>query len=239
MPAGPATRTSRRGRSKAAGRPHGGHALAGFVLGMMAVSAAFLIGGPAGQSVPQSEAQESAASFAAVRMALDPEARPTGGAPTRAQPVAFATGDESLFTNRHATRIVLASAGIDAEVRPVGYTFRDGRLQYDVPQIEAGHYVGTAQPGRPGNTVIGGHVSRRGGAGIFAALPQVRAGDIVEVHQGEQTYRYIVTEIRIVAADATSVMSPTQDATLTLITCFPDDDYQERLVVVGRLIDSA
>ena len=245
MPGGSArTRAAApRRHARRARRAGGGHALGGFVLGLMAVSAGLLIGGPAGEDTPVSDARQRSASEAAVHVALDPGARPRAETPvlpsTGARPVSFTAGDEALFTNRHATRIVVPSADIDAGIRPVGYTFRGGRLQYDVPQLEAGHYVGTAEPGRPGNTVIGGHVNRRGGPGIFASLPRVTAGDVVEVHQGEQVYRYVVTEIRIVAADATSVMSPTQDATLTLITCFPDDDYQERLVVVGKLIDSA
>jgi sortase A len=121
-------------------------------------------------------------------------------------------------------------------VQPVGLVFTQGKLQYDVPYVEAGQYVGTAQPGRPGNAVIGGHVSRRGAPGVFAALPKVVAGDVVEVFRGDQVFRYSVTEIRVVASDATSVMSQTQDATLTLITCFPDDGLRERLVVVGKLM---
>ena len=84
--------------------------------------------------------------------------------------------------------------------------------------------------------VIGGHMARRGATGIFAALPKVVAGDVVEVYRGDSVYRYSITEIKVVAADATDVMSPTQEATLTLITCFPEDNYAERLVVVGKLL---
>jgi sortase A len=118
----------------------------------------------------------------------------------------------------------------------VGLVYRDGALQYDVPRIEAGQYAGTAAPGDAGNTVIGGHVARRGGLGVFASLPGVAVGDVVQVFRGERVFRYFITEIKVVAADATDVMSPTQEATLTLITCFPDDQYAERLVVVGRLL---
>jgi len=91
-------------------------------------------------------------------------------------------------------------------------------------------------PGQLGNSVIGGHVANRGGEAVFQHLPGVSAGDIIEVYSGDQMFRYSVTEIKVVAADATSVMSQTQDATLTLITCFPGQDYSERLVVVGKLL---
>jgi len=132
--------------------------------------------------------------------------------------------------------VVIKSVGIDAAVRPVGYVFQGGKLEYDVPRIDAGEYVTGAQVGKRGNAVIGGHVARRGVPGVFAKLPHVVAGDVVEVYRGDRLFRYSVVEIRIVAPDATSVMSQTQDATLTLITCFPDEQYQDRLVVVGRLL---
>jgi sortase A len=132
--------------------------------------------------------------------------------------------------------VVVPSVGIDALVEPVGYTFQHGRLDYDVPLHEAGHYVGSADPGDPGNVVIAGHVSTRSGLGIFENLPDVKAGDVVEVYRGGQVYRYSVVEIRIVAPDATDVMTQTQDATLTLITCFPTENFQHRLVVIGKLV---
>ncbi|MEI7926520.1 MAG: class F sortase, partial [Chloroflexota bacterium] len=144
--------------------------------------------------------------------------------------------DGALFSPLSATRVVIRSVGIDASVRPVGYVFQNGKLEYDVPRVEAGEYVTGVQVGKRGNAVIGGHVSRRGTPGVFAKLPNVAAGDVVEVYRGEKVFRYSITEIRIVAPDATSVMSQTQDATLTLITCFPDEAFQDRLVVVGRLL---
>ena len=137
---------------------------------------------------------------------------------------------------RGATRVVVPSVGIDSEVRSVGFTFQNGELRYDVPRLEAGQYVGTAEPGQAGNTVIGGHVATRGDAAVFQHLPGVNVGDIVEVYSGDRKFRYSITEIKRVAADATSVMGQTQDATLTLITCFPGQDYSERLVVIGKLL---
>jgi LPXTG-site transpeptidase (sortase) family protein len=153
-----------------------------------------------------------------------------------ADPQPFTADRESVINISNATRVVVESVGIDSEVRSVGFTFTNGRLRYDVPRFEAGQYVGTASPGDPGNTVIGGHVANRGGAAVFEHLPGVVAGDVIEVYSGDRLFRYSVTEIKVVAADATAVMGQTQDATLTLITCFPGQDYSERLVVVGKLL---
>ncbi|MCK9486267.1 MAG: sortase [Dehalococcoidia bacterium] len=212
-----------------------GHGLAGFALGIVAVAAGVLFAAPQAGDAPSSEAARMAESAAAVRLLLDPEATPSGGGADVA-PVAFSEQPDVLFSQRHATRIVIESVGLDALVSPVGLVYRDGRLHYDVPRVEAGQYAGTAAPGDAGNTVIGGHVARRGAAGVFQGLPDVSAGDVVRVFRGDRVFRYSITEIRVVAADATDVMSPTQEATLTLITCFPDDQYAERLVVVGRLL---
>lgn len=211
------------------------------VLTVLAVSSGALMAGTGREQAPGSEAQERAATGAAARIAsgggVRPEAAPWRP-PTAAEsnPVEFTPGTKATPTLRFASRVVIRSVGIDAAVQPVGLVFTGGKIQYDVPYVEAGQYVGTAQPGRPGNAVIGGHVSRRGSPGVFSKLPKVAAGDVVEVFRGDQIFRYSVIEIRVVASDATDVMSQTQDATLTLITCFPDDQLQERLVVVGKLM---
>jgi len=227
------TSNARRGRGAE-------HTLAGFTLGLVAAAVGLLFARPAIDQ-PLSEAARHAEQVAAVQLLADPSTRPGAvGASDTAdlERVAFTPEGEAsaLFSNRHATRVVISAIGLDASVSPVGLVFRGGELLYDVPQREAGQYVGTAAPGEPGNVVIGGHVARRGFGGIFETLPNVVAGDVVEVYRGDRVYRYFITEIKVVAADATDVMGSTQDATLTLITCFPDDNYAERLVVIGRLL---
>ena len=181
-------------------------------------------------------AAEAASKAAAVRLADDAGARPRTTAPAMAAVPQRFVATNATMTPQNATRVVVRSVGIDAGVQPVGYLYQNGKIEYDVPRLEAGEYVSSAKVGRPGNAVIGGHVSRRGLPGVFAKLPSVVAGDVVEVYRGDQVFRYSITEIRIVASDATSVMSQTQDATLTLITCFPGDSFQDRLVVRGKLL---
>lgn len=232
------TRAQQQGQA----RKQAGHGLAGFVIGILAVAVGVLFARPMDDVTPLGTTAREAEQAAAIRIAIDPDARPSGRAPASAtsssadHAVAFTPEDSPLFSHRHATRIAIPAVDLEATVNPVGLVYRGGRLQYDVPQREAGQYVGSAAPGTAGNTIIGGHVARSGGAGVFAALPDVRAGDVIEVYRGDASYRYSITEVKVVAADATDVMGPTQEATLTLITCFPDDNYAERLVVVGRLM---
>jgi sortase A len=194
---------------------------------------------PGGGFAPQLAAREEAERVAAFRMSLggDPfEALESEAAsPGAPEPLPLLAGAEVVPRPDHATRIRVESIGIDAEVRPVGVVFRDGALRYDVPRVEAGQYAGTGEPGRPGNAVIGGHVSTRGASGVFRALPTIALGQVIEVFQGDQVFRYEVQSIRTVSPDDVSVMAPTTDATLTLITCYADDDYSSRVVVVAKL----
>ena len=236
--------TSRKAERTASKRPAGKrasrvtHAVAGFTIGILAVGAGMLFAGTGLEQELQSEAAEAAAAVAAFQVAVagDEMPRPTPVTRPRADPQPFLASSESVIKLRSATRVVVESVGIDSEVRSVGYTFANGRLGYDVPRFAAGQYVGTAEPGESGNTVIGGHVANRGGTAVFERLPGVRTGDIIQVYSGDRIFRYSVTETKVVAADATAVMGQTHDATLTLITCFPGDDYSERLVVIGKLL---
>jgi LPXTG-site transpeptidase (sortase) family protein len=216
------------------------NASAGFVIGLLAVVTGFVFAGTGLELGPTSSAAQVAATNAAVRLAQDPSLRPSASAtpvaPAQPQPLLPPDQRDLLLRPEGATRVVVPSAGIDAQVEQVGYTYQNGHLDYSVPLREAGQYVGSAEPGSRGNTVIAGHVATRSGKGVFENLPQVKAGDIVEVYRGSEIYRYSVTDIRIVAPDATSVMSQTQDATLTLITCYPDNNFQNRLVVIGKLV---
>ena len=49
----------------------------------------------------------------------------------------------------------------------------------------------------------------------------------------------MVSEVRVVLPTAVEVMRQTPDATLTLITCYPDGDYSRRLVVIGKLVEGS
>lgn len=204
---------------------------------MLSLIVGFVFAGTGREGAARSEAQQHAAAVAAVRIALaGPTAEPPSEAPPDPTPQKLIEGADHVGTPSAATRIVIPAAGIDAEVRTVGYTFDQGQLQYDTPRREAGHYVGSADPGEKGNTVIAGHVSTRSGTAVFERLPEGDVGDVVEVYSGEELHRYQVTELRVVAADDLAAMARTSDATLTLITCFPDRNYQDRLIVIGKLL---
>ncbi len=98
-----------------------------------------------------------------------------------------------------------------------------------------GHVPGTALPGSDGpphNCVITGHRDSH-----FRRLGWLRPGNLVELDTpgGETTYR--IVQRRIVKPDAVSVLAPTPEPRLTLITCYPFTyigPAPERLVLIAE-----
>jgi len=103
-----------------------------------------------------------------------------------------------------------------------------------------GWYIGSGFPGFRGNVVLFGHLN--GQFETFARLDELRPGDPVIVQAMERTYRYTVSETKVVPEDDVAVMAPTRDSRLTLITCtgefYPATrDYSHRLVVTASPVE--
>jgi sortase A len=79
-----------------------------------------------------------------------------------------------------------------------------------------GHMPGTALPGVRGNCVIAGHRDTH-----FRALEGIRKGDEIELETKYGHFRYQVRSMEIVSPTNVKSLSPTQDAVLHLITCYP------------------
>jgi sortase A len=79
-----------------------------------------------------------------------------------------------------------------------------------------GHLETTPLPGESGNAVIAGHRDS-----FFRPLRHVRRGDDVFVQTPSGRFHYRVVSLQVVDAHDLSVLEPTRDPTLTLITCYP------------------
>jgi sortase A len=100
-----------------------------------------------------------------------------------------------------------------------------------------GHMAGSVEPGTPGNAVIAGHRDT-----FFRRIHSLRYGDDVYVLRDGHRFHYIVRLRKIVAATDLSVLRPSQDAEMTLITCYPTHAIgpaRRRLIVVAKLASSA
>lgn len=79
-----------------------------------------------------------------------------------------------------------------------------------------GHLETTPLPGQPGNAVIAGHRDS-----FFRPLRHVKSGDDVFVQTPAGRLHYRVVSLQVVDARDVSVLEPTRERTLTLITCYP------------------
>lgn len=127
----------------------------------------------------------------------------------------------------------------------------DGLVRLEIPKISLdsvvvegtthkalllgpGHIETTPEPGESGNAVISGHRDT-----FFRHIHELEKGDVVEVRRGGQTYRYEVTDKKVVEPEDVSVLEPTRDTELTLITCYPTyyiGPAPKRLVVFTHLV---
>jgi LPXTG-site transpeptidase (sortase) family protein len=79
-----------------------------------------------------------------------------------------------------------------------------------------GHLEHTPLPGEAGNVVIAGHRDS-----FFRPLRDIQVGDDIFVDTPERRFHYRVSWLRVVNAHEVSVLDSTDEATLTLITCYP------------------
>ncbi|MGD2103959.1 MAG: class D sortase [Anaerolineae bacterium] len=125
----------------------------------------------------------------------------------------------------HATRIQIPAIDVDAPVV-------EGD-DWETLKRGAGHHVGSANPGERGNCVISAHNDIYGE--IFRDLPELRLGDEVVVHTATRSYRYVITQKRVIEPTEVQVMEPTSSPVLTLLSCYPYGIDTHRIVVVGEL----
>ena len=94
-----------------------------------------------------------------------------------------------------------------------------------------GHYPGSAFPGERGNAIVSAHRDRQ-----FDRLDELVVGDTIRTESGAMNTRWIVTSRRVVDKNAPALFR-TQDATLTLTTCWPIRYFgpaPQRLIVVAK-----
>jgi len=82
-----------------------------------------------------------------------------------------------------------------------------------------GHLDGTALPGTEGNCVLSAHRDTQ-----FAFLRRIAPGEVLELETPDGAlHRYRVFRREVVAAKEIDLLGPTDEAILTLVTCYPFD----------------
>jgi sortase A len=89
--------------------------------------------------------------------------------------------------------------------------------------------------------VLNGHHNVAGE--VFRYLIDLEEGSEIIMYDGEQEYKYQVTQIELLPERGESVavrqenaqwILPTEDERITLVTCWPYEDNSHRLVVVAK-----
>ncbi len=134
-------------------------------------------------------------------------------------------------------RLIIPSIGVDIKVIELGTHYNEqGELVWDTAPFAAGHHIGTANPGEPGNVVMSGHISSIHEGAVFKRLPDIKVGDGVVVVTNDRDYVYQVFDKKVVEPTQVEVMNSTSQEILTIITCVPDGVYSHRLIVTARRI---
>jgi len=124
-----------------------------------------------------------------------------------------------------AVRIQIPAINVDAPV-----VQGDG---FEQLKKGVGQYIGSAPPGRDGNTVLSAHNDVYGE--IFRYLDRLVPGDQIIVYTQQRQFVYIVDRTVLVEPTAVEVMAPTSSPTVTLISCYPYLVNDQRIVVFARL----
>ncbi len=79
-----------------------------------------------------------------------------------------------------------------------------------------GHLLETALPGEPGNVALAGHRD-----GFFRPLRNIQPGDAITIDTPDGEFDYEVVSTEVVLPDDLDVLRPTDENSLTLVTCYP------------------
>lgn len=124
-----------------------------------------------------------------------------------------------------AVRIQIPAINVDAPV-----VQGDGWEQL---KKGVGQNINSPNPGQKGNIVLSAHNDVFGE--IFRDLDRLKPGDTIVLFTNQRTYTYIIQENQVVEPTQVEVMSPSQEAIVTLISCYPYLVDDKRIVVRAAL----
>jgi LPXTG-site transpeptidase (sortase) family protein len=138
-----------------------------------------------------------------------------------------------------ATHLVIPTLDIDTELTEapaLGDTWDVSVFFNEIAHLEGTAYVGTT-----GNAVLAGHVNTVRGVGPFWNLKSLQPGHMIIARGPGIEYRYQVEWVEVVNPDDVTVLEPSDEPVLTLVSCAnwssASWSYEDRLVVRARFFD--
>ena len=102
-------------------------------------------------------------------------------------------------------------------------------------KLGPGHIPGTSLPGDGGNIGVAGHRDT-----FFRPLRHIKKDDTIRLATREKEFQYQVVSTKIVAPEDIQVLHPSEQETLTLVTCYPFDfvgPAPKRFIVRADCVD--
>ena len=191
-------------------------------------------------ALPSPEAVESPTERRAPGASDAPSASEATVAPSESE--AAAAPSESDAPGAPSSRDTLSAAGSRAPLALLDIP----RLRVSAPvlsgddaatlDVAIGHLPDTPKPWEAGNSALAAHRD-----GLFRPLRNIKVGDELHVRTMHGDFTYEVRETKIVMPDDLSVLAPTDEHTLTLITCYPFNfigSAPKRFVVHAERVDT-
>lgn len=141
-----------------------------------------------------------------------------------------------------ATHLSIPEVNIDADVEEIAIKDLGDASEYVTPAFTVGHIPGTPNPGSHGNGWYFGHLESpiQGQGNVFSRLPKIadllRNGEDIYVILSVpgRDYLYAVTQTDLVGENDLALYQ-SDDARITLVTCYPRLLYNQRLLVTAEL----
>ena len=170
----------------------------------------------------------------------DPYGGPT--IPDKFVPILSTDIFQNFNPNSKATGIRIPSINVDATVVDLGIIDVANERSYETPDNTVGHIPETPDPGQQGKGWFFGHLESftAGEGNIFKHLPEVTdliKEDPVDIYlktsDAEFIYR-VTTTSQMHEEDLH--LTTSNDAQITLVTCWPPQVYDQRIIVNATLI---
>ena len=144
----------------------------------------------------------------------------------------------------YATRITVPGIGLIAAVEELEVVEDEDSRAWETPKHVVGHIPTTAKPGTSGQGWYFGHLESpiSGEGNVFRRLPELavrfKRGEQFAIHldAGGERYVYQVYRTDVVHASEFAV-SDSGLNDITLVSCWPQYEYSERVLVTAALVD--
>ena len=145
---------------------------------------------------------------------------------------------------KYATRMMVPGIGLRASVEELEVVEEDDSRAWETPKHVVGHIPTTGKPGTSGQGWYFGHLESpiSGEGNIFRRLPELAArfkrGEqfTIQLDAGNERYVYQVYRTDVVHASEFAV-SDSKLNDITLVSCWPQFEYSERVLVTAALVD--